>query len=70
MYSVNVRSAEGGRESYSPPPEPWAQCLRIVMSHMKRYLCLNESTPPADMSSVFLFMKRYPAGGRDLLPAG
>ena len=36
MYSVNVRSAEGGRESYSP---------RIVMSHMKRYLCLNESLP-------------------------
>ena len=33
MYSVNVRSAEGGRG------------LRIVMSHMKRYLCLNESLP-------------------------
>ena len=45
MCSVNVRSAEGGRESHSPPPEPWAQSLRIVMSHMKRYLCLNESIP-------------------------
>lgn len=45
MCAVNVRSAEGGRESYSPPPEPWAQCLRIVMSYMKRYLCLNESFP-------------------------
>ena len=45
MCIVNVRSAEWGRESYSPPPEPWAQRLRIVMSHMKRYLCLNESFP-------------------------
>lgn len=70
MCSVNVRSAEGGRESHNPPPEPWAQCLRIVMSHMKRYLCLNESTPPVDMNSVFLFMKRYPAGGMYLLLAG
>ena len=69
MCFVNVRSAEGGRESYSPPPEPRAQRSRIVMSHMKRYLCLNESNPPADMSSVFLFMKRYLAGGMDLLPA-
>ena len=42
MYSVNVRSAEGGRESYSPPPEPWAQCLRIVMSHMKRAISPEE----------------------------
>ena len=70
MCFVNVRSAEGGRESYSPPPEPRAQRSRIVMSHMKRYLCLNESNPPADMSSVFLFMKRYLAGGIHLLPAG
>lgn len=45
MCAVNVRSAEGGRESYSPPPESWAQRLRIVMSYMKRYLCLNESLP-------------------------
>ena len=40
------------------------------MSHMKRYLCLNERNPPADMSSVFLFMKRYLAGGSYLLVAG
>ena len=45
MCFVNVRFAEGGCVSHSPPPEPWAQCLRIVMSYMKRYLCLNESYP-------------------------
>ena len=60
MCPGNVRSAEGGREPHSPPPEPQAQRLRIVMSNMKRYLCLiGGRKVSADASSVFLCMKRY-----------
>ena len=53
MYSVNVRSAEGGREPHSPLPEPQAQRLRIVMSNMKRYLCLTEAPGLPQMQIVF-----------------
>ena len=60
MCPGNVRSAEGGREPHSPPPEPQAQRLRIVMSNMKRYLCLiGGRKVSADASSVFLCMKRW-----------
>lgn len=54
---MNVRTAEGGLGSSVPPPETQAQRLRIVMSHMKRYLC--PGALPLDINSVFCCMLRY-----------
>ena len=64
MWFANVHPAEGRGDSYIPPPEPYAQRVRIVMSTWSAiYACEADgsfSRILTGIDSIFCRMERYP----------